>query len=320
MKTTFLAWTPFTGLGLYGGFRGNRWLRNRITIFKQFVIPSLMNQTDRDFIHWVAWRPEERNNKHVIELKKYMDSLPGYKTVFTFGGLCMWDDKFDGNGAREKLTLALHRTLPELLEICPETKEDQEVQVLLVPSDDIYREEVIEDCKKYFENNPIIQAVGFKRGYMCRYDTKELREYNPKTNPPFFCARFPRDIFFDVNKHLEYISMKEDEGKYKAGTPYPSHEYIPNAFRMDFSEERGFMVGTHGENISTHFNNPYGGPPIEEPVDVLKKFGIYDAKNLRIPVSIRKQIMRALPYKYQRKLRYIFGEKLYNKFYQFIRN
>jgi hypothetical protein len=323
MKTTFLAWTPFTGLGAYGGFRGNRWLRNRIKVFKQFVIPSLMDQTDRDFIHWVAWRPEEISNPHVRALEKYMKSIPGYKTVFTFGGLCFWDDKYDNNGAREKLTLALHRTMPDLLEVVPEEPGvKQDVQVLLVPSDDIYERTIIERMKKHFEANPLTEAIGLKRGYICNYNTLEMREYNPKTNPPFFAARFPRDVFFDINKHLDYISMKQDEGKYKAGTPYPSHEYIPNAFKMDFFEDRAFLVGTHGENISTHFNNPFGGEEISpgKTQIALVDFGIYSSGKLHLPLSLRKAIIRRLPHKWQRKLRYLIGEKVFQKFYNFIRN
>ena len=37
-KFKHLIYCPFTGLGLYNGFRGNRWLKNRIKIFKEFVV------------------------------------------------------------------------------------------------------------------------------------------------------------------------------------------------------------------------------------------------------------------------------------------
>lgn len=325
MKTTFLAWTPFTGLGAYGGFRGNRWLRNRIKVFKQFVIPSMMNQTDRDFIHWVAWRPEERGNKYVVELERYMKSIPGYRTIFTYGGLCFWDDKYPDHEARERLTLALHKTLPLLLDVVEESSQD--VQVLLVPSDDLYESKTVENMKAHFKEFPKTQAIGFKKGYICNYNTLEILEYNPNTNPPFFCARFPRDVFIDTNKHLAYISMKVDEGKYKMGTPYPSHEYIPNSFlNMHFFNYRGFMVGTHGENISTHFNHPFGGRRIEDTDEIAEKFtiaglfGIDNSGKLSLPLSIRKWIIRRLPYRWQRKLRYLLGEKLFQKFYNFIRN
>lgn len=318
MKTTFLAWTPFTGLGAYGGFRGNRWLRNRIKIFKQFVIPSLQGQTDQDFIHWVAWRPEERNNPHVKALEAYMKGLSGYRFIFTYGGLCMWDDKYPDDVARLKLTHALHRTIPDLMDVI----DGNEVQVLLVPSDDMYDRLTVQDVKKSFADHEELQAIGFKKGYICNYHTKEILEYNPNTNPPFFAARFPRDTFLDTQKHLNYISTKTDEGKYKAGTPYPSHEWIPNAFRMAFLDRRGFMVGTHGENISTHFNHPFGGRKIEgiERTMLLDQFGILDVDKLDLPLSVRKAVIRRLPYRWQRKFRYWLGERLFQRFYHFIRN
>ena len=65
MEYKHLIYCPFTGLGLYGGFRGNRWLQNRIQIFKQFVIPSLKAQTNKDFTLWISWRPEEKNNPDI---------------------------------------------------------------------------------------------------------------------------------------------------------------------------------------------------------------------------------------------------------------
>lgn len=313
---TFLAWTPFTGLGLYGGMRGNRWLRNRIKIFKQFVIPSMMNQTDRNFTHWISWRPEERDNPHVKALAMYMRTLKDYPFVFTYGGLCFWDDKYPDEEARDRLITALHKTLPVLLDVV-----EGEVRVLLVPSDDIYDKHTVRRMNECFDANPKCQAAGFQRGYICNYNTKEVLEYNPNTNPPFFCARFPKDVFVDIYKHLDYISMKKDEGKYKKGTPYPSHEYIPNAFsEMYFFPDRGFLVGTHFENISTHFNHPFGGyRPYMQQV-ILEDFGIYDSPKLALPFSLRKWIIRRLPHKWQRKLRYWLGEKLFQKVYNFIRN
>ncbi len=75
LKIKHLMYVPFTGLGLYNGFRGNRWLKNRIEIFKQFVIPSLLNQTDQDFILWVSWRREEKNNPIIKEFKQYLENI-----------------------------------------------------------------------------------------------------------------------------------------------------------------------------------------------------------------------------------------------------
>lgn len=303
---------PFTGLGLYNGFRGNRWLRNRIKVFETFVVPSLINQTDRDFTLWVCWRPEEKNNKYVKELFTKLQTIPNFRVVFTYGGVPMYDDKLEDAEAKEKLFETLRISLPELFDYASDC---EEVYWLMQPSDDLYDRVTVESIKKSFEQD--IQAVSFKHGYLCNYNTLEVLEYNPNTNPPFAAIRFPRDVFFDVRKHMDYISLKADSGKYKAGTPLPSHEYLPGCLKTGYFEGRGFLVGTHGENISTHFNHPFGGRRVE---GVLDLFGIQDVSPLKLPISFRKWLMRRLPYRWQRKLRYIFGELLFNRFYNWIRN
>lgn len=301
MKNNFLVCVPFTGLGLYNGFRGNRWLRNRISIFEQFVVPSLINQNDPDFTVWVAWRREEKDNKYVKGLYQRLQAT-GLKVVFTYSGVPFWDDKYSDEEARERLWNTLRIALPELLDAVPDC---EHVYWLLQPSDDCYDRRTVQSVKKAFEVEGV-QAVSYKRGYLCNYNTKELLEYNPKTNPPFFAIKFPRDVFFDAGRHMNYTG------------PYKSHEYIGDKLKLEHFEERGFLVGTHGENISTHFNHPYGGEEVNPMV--LVDFGIDRVPALKLPISFRKWLMRRLPYQWQRKLRYWFGELLFARFYNWIRN
>lgn len=295
----FLVAVPFTGLGLYGGFRGNRWLRNRISVFEKFVIPSLLNQTDRDFILWIAWREEEKTNPHVKALKERLEALPNFKVVFTYSGVYFWDDKYPDTVAKERLFRALKGASPVLMEAVGDC---EEVYLLVQPSDDLYDKYTIESVKKAFAIRDI-QAIGFTQGYICNYTTLEMREYNPKTNPPFFAIRYPRKTFFDPGAHMNYTG------------PYKSHEYIGNKLKLGHFAGRGFVVGCHGENISTHFNHPYGGIKVE---------GLHDAFGLtepiHLPISYRKWLMRKLPHRWQRKLRYIFGELIYSKIYSWLRN
>lgn len=306
MKNKFICYTPFTGLGMYGGFRGNRWLRNRIEIFKKFVIPAMLNQTDKDFVHWISWRKEEEENPLVEALAEYLSRIPGYQFVFTFSGVCFWDDKYEQGVAQERLFRSLKGALPTLM---PHLSDCDQVYWLLVPSDDLYDGRTISLVRKAFED-PAIQAVTYAKGYICNYNTLEVLEYNPITNPPFFAIKFDRTVFFDPGKHMNYTG------------PYKSHEYIGNKLKLAFFDFRGFMVGTHGENISTHFNHPYGGDTIDEPRKsiVLEHYGMGHTTPLELPISTRKWVMRRLPYRWQRKLRYVFGERLYNRFYNFIRN
>jgi hypothetical protein len=295
-------YVPFTGLGLYNGYRGSRWLRNRISVFKQFVVPSLLAQTNQNFSVWVSWRREEKNNKQVKDLHLFLTSLFGReRVIFTYHGVCFWDDKYEDKEAHERLITSLHHTLGELIN---DIGDVDDVLMTIQPSDDCYQTTHVADMQHLFKSKKI-DAAGYTMGYIMSYQTLETREYNPETNPPFFTIRFDKATFIDPLKHLMHTG------------PYKSHEYVPTHMKYGSIEERGFLVGTHGENISTHFNHPYAG---EKPVEVKERYGLESVQPLNIRYSLRKQIMRKLPYGWQRKLRYIFGEKLYAKFYKFIRS
>ena len=305
-------YVPFTGLGLYNGFRGNAWLKNRIEIFKQFVVPSLKHQTNKNFVLWFSWRPEEKNNPIVQEFIKsmqntfWMGSLDGIKVVSTYTGICFYDDKYPDDVARKRLANSLHGAMQTLVNVIGEC---DHVLMTIQPSDDIYHKDAVEGIQKVLSLH--YNAVGFRRGYICNYNTKEVAEYNPQTNPPFYTIKFPRAVFIDPNEHIQYTSMKRQKGKYEPGTPLPSHEYVEDVFLGKYAiidDLRGFMVGTHGANISTTFTNPYKGQIVDE--EVLKDFGIYDVPGIKIKVGIGKKIFLKLPFKVQRKLRYWFNEKL----------
>lgn len=291
MKGKMLVCVPFTGLGLYNGFRGNGWLRNRIRVFEQFVVPSLLNQTDRDFVLWVAWREEEKTNRQVIELLQRLQTIPNFKVVFTYSGIPMWDDKYEDTEARQRLFTTLRYALPDLFDYVPDC---DEVYWLLQPSDDLYDKMTIESVKKAFAEKEI-QAVSYTKGYVADYLTKKVRTYNPQTNPPFFAIKFPREIFFDPGKHLNYTG------------PYHSHEFIGDKLKMGYFEGRGFLVGIHQDNISTVFDHPYAGEEVDQ--KVWERFGVGHVGPLVIPYSLRKVLFHKLPYGVKRKLRYWSGEK-----------
>lgn len=301
-------YVPWTGLGLFGGFRGNRWLRNRIKVFKQFVLPSLRAQTNQNFIIWFSWRREEKSNPIVQEfiqdmLNLYPEWMPeGPRVVNTFHGICFWDDKYPDLIARERLIMSLHGSLAELTDTIGEC---ENVLMTIQPSDDCYHRNAVEALQTIFRETDA-QAVGFKRGYMMNYTTKEVAEYNPTTNPPFFTIKFPRDIFIQPQRHADYTG------------PYKSHEYVGEKLRYSVIEERGFLVGTHGENISTVFNHPFRGEAVSP--EILKDFGLYDVKPLQIRTSIKRAILRRLPFKVQRKLRYWIGERFWQSIYEFLRS
>lgn len=294
---------PWTGLGLYGGFRGNRWLRNRIKIFKQFVLPSILKQSNQDFIVWCAWRYEERQNPIVKEFVKYLDSQP-LKVVHTYAGICFWDDKYPDPIAHDRLASSLHGSMGPLLNF---SNGASEVLMTIQPSDDVYHTGMVDEVQKFFSSHKDTHVFGYRYGYVMDYLTGALKEWNPKTTPPFYTIRFPIDIFQDPNKHMKYTG------------PYKSHEYVKDYLKAEYTESRrGFVVGTHGENISTIFYHPYAGTPV--PRETLKDFGIYAAPNLKLPWSLRKWFMRQLPHRWRRKIRYIFGELFAARIYDWLRS
>ena len=288
MKTAHFLHVPFTGLGLYNGFRGNRWLKNRIKIFKQFVVPSLLAQTNQDFILWVGWRYEEKNNKQVLELKNYLDKT-GIRNVFTYSGVAIWDDKYTPAEARSRYIDTIHSSLGSLINVMGEA---ETILMTIQPSDDCYQNTMVELVQKVLGGTNL-EAIGYKKGYVMNYQTLELREWNPDTNPPFYTIKFDRETFIEPLKHYKYAA-------------HESHEYVPKKFKYGNIEGRGFVVGTHGENISTTFNHPFTGKRI---IGALKNFGLQGIEPLKIDTSIRKHLFKRVPFRVQKKLRYLAGEK-----------
>jgi hypothetical protein len=303
-KTLHLMYVPWTGLGLYGGFRGNRWLKNRIKVFKQFVLPSLEVQTNQNFAVWCSWRPEEKSNPYVKELMNYMEAwgdLCNIRVIHTFHGVCFWDDKYTDDQARNRLASAIHGSVGELYNHIGEA---DTILMTIQPSDDCYNSYAVEEIQNLFKITDL-QAVGYKHGYMMDYIKGEVSEYNPTTNPPFFTIKFPRNIFTDPLAHMEYTG------------PYKSHEYVGDKLNYFQIPKRGFLVGTHSENISTVYSHPFRGQVVERAI--LREFGLYDTSNLEIRTSIRRAILKRLPWKIQRKIRYWIGERFWQGLYEFLR-
>lgn len=303
-KIKHFLYVPFTGLGLFGGHRGKRWLRNRIKIFKQFVVPSLLNQTNRDFTLWISWRQEDRGDKDILALKEYLGKI-GLKNVLTYSGVAFWDDKYSDEVARERLLGAIHGSTGELIN---EMNDCTQVYMTIQPSDDLYCHDMIEEVHQFFKENPHMDVFGYKKGYVMDYINWKIAEWNPTSTPPFYTIKFPREVFIDPLKHISFTG------------PYKSHEFLKDYMRTEYIDKRGFLVGTHGENISTIFNHPFAGEiNNESPSAILTRFGIDMVTPLKIKTSIRRIIMRKLPYGWQRKLRYWIGERFYSRFYNWIR-
>lgn len=251
METTHFMYVPFTGLGLHNGYRGDQWLKNRIEVFKKFVLPSLLHQSNRKYILWISWRPEEEGNHHVLDLYSTLSSLRNFPFVFTYGGVCFEDDKYDRPESLKRLQKALTINLPELQ---PFLGTSDRVLMTIQPSDDMYLSHVVEDIQKESDKDEvnIPRSYGYRNGYILNCSTLELAHYNIETIPPFFTILFPRSVFLDPEAHMKWTG------------PYRSHEYISDHTTYHEMEGEGFIVGTHGENISTTWQRVYRGEHVGE--------------------------------------------------------
>jgi hypothetical protein len=292
MKYKHLLYVPWTGLGLYNGFRGNGWLKNRIHIFKEFVIPSIKNQSAEGLTLWHSWRPEEKSNPIVKDFIQYLKGIKEFDSVHTFHGVCFWDDKYPDEVAQDRLLTSLHGSLAELTDIVGDV---EEVYMTLQPSDDMYSEDAMSEIRHALEKKTV-QAAGFKQGYVINLQTKAIAEWNPKTNPPFFTIKFPRHVFLDPLGHFNYTG------------PYKSHEYVGDKLKyVTIENVRGYMVGTHGENISTVFDHPFRGADVS--FINQDSFGVWSTPPLELEMTLRRVLFNKLSYKVKRKLRFLAGEK-----------
>ena len=276
MNYAHFLYTPFTGLGSYGGYRGDKWLIDRINIFKRFVLPSIMNQFNQDFVLWISWRPEDRESPIVQAFVESLMRVRDLNILHTYGGIMFYDDKYPEEEASRRLLESLKSTLPELQ---PWVVGKDAVLVTIQPSDDLYLSDMVERHQKFFkEDEEGFQAIGYTRGYIANYATKEIAEYScapwrtdststyhTDTNPPFYSVRFPVEVFLDPEKHYKFIG------------PYKSHEFVGDYLKKyDIPDYRGFVVGTHGANISTTWHHRYKGATLsqDEQVGIMIKTGI----------------------------------------------
>ena len=112
--------------------------------------------------------------------------------------------------------------------------------------------------------------------------------------------KFSRETFgvHSPYKHLEHTG------------PYKSHEYVKDYLKALYLDERGFVVGTHQDNISTVFDHPYAGYEYlgDNVTAIVQQFGL-DGSTFKPPFSVRRVLFNKLPYRVKRKLRFLAGEK-----------
>lgn len=276
MKFIHILLCPMTGVGIDAQSSNIEWRLRRREIFKQYTWHSLLNQTKQNFLIWLTWS----SKSHAF--RRY----PSH-TLQTFDSLPYWDDKFGGTLWERALNIArliragrlLHipkvlfydkngtlgkRVERSLAVLQPYLGGADWIYLTRLDSDDMLRADAIEQIQSV---EPFEGAICMSDGYVLNRKTRELREWNPTTNPPFFTIIFKRDTFCDTKKYLQYW------GDFK------SHEDIPKIFKTITLCERLYCVtvGHSKEHISTTWTHPFTGREIgeaERKKEILRSFGL----------------------------------------------
>ena len=250
-----LIYCPFTGLGIQE-FRGDSWYEYRANIFKKYVLKSLANQTEKNFILWVSFRPEEKTNPITDRIERDIKDT-GLKYILTFDVIMMWDDR----GTWHNKDLA-ERMVKSLKEIQEKVGKADWVYKTDLGSDDMLSEEAIKEIQQ--QEPSLKKALYYLNGYVLDMENIRLAEWNRNTACSKYTIIYPYETFFDAEKHLEYIKGLE------------SHEFITKIFEAVRLPDKRYMAGVHLGNISTTWENQMRGKQfndLEKP-EIFKKFGI----------------------------------------------
>lgn len=269
-----LIYIPFTGVGVGGGFKSQKWFKHRAQIFKDFTLKSLANQTNKDFLLWVSFRPEERENPITQEIREAITEA-GLRHIFTFDGLMYHDDKFTHPTLKTKLrnfckmlwdgwkegdlkpmsqlwkytweekNHTLHARLANSLSQIKQDIGDSYdwVYMTRIDSDDMFHKDVVALLQS--QAPAYRRAFTFKDGLMYNTITGQLAEWLPPTNPPFHTIVFPSATFLDATAHKEYYR------------DFRSHEDTTRVFDCVNLDDNRYCVTAHGkDHISTAWDVP----------------------------------------------------------------
>ncbi len=254
-KILHFLYIPWTGLGIIE-YKGDSWFDYRIDLFKKFVLPSLTNQTTKDFVLWCSFRKEERYKPQIDRLEKYLDEAR-IKHIFTFDGIMMWDDR----GLRHNQDLK--ERMEKSLDFVKKQSEIADwVYKTDLGSDDMLSAEALEEIQKVEPKER--GATYYLNGYVLDMERMRLADWNRTTSCSKYTVIYPYDTFFNAEKHLEYVKG------------LVSHEFIPQVFNAERLPDGRYMCGVHQGNISTTWENSLRGRQYNdiEKKEILKRFGL----------------------------------------------
>ena len=253
-KTKHIFQVPFTGKTPRGDNMTDEWFEKRVEIFIKYTIGSLKYQTNKDFLLWLTFRPEDRDSIITIRIEQALEES-GIKHILTFNGTMFTEDRATWHN--KDLPERLERALPILKKFVGDCDYIYETNL---DSDDMVHKDfskfVIE---KKFKNKGALYCT---RGFA--YNTQgRIADWNNPVSNQNYTLMFPSDIYFDADRRLEYLRG------------YKSHEEVPEMFDSEKLPDGFYCTVIHGDNITTEWNHPFRGNEYfyeDEKEEILKNF------------------------------------------------
>lgn len=192
-----------------------QWLKDRFNFFMEYTYPSLMNQTNPNFMLWFACGPGLEGLVKQSPLKRCL------KAAFTYG-----DQHFP--------TVLNELGLKRL-------NGAQHVYVTRLDSDDLYAPDALQLVASYPLKSNAAQALIFQQGYLHDIHSGRWGIYR-KHSSPFHTLIFPTESFTNVDKYKTLFGTGD-------------HSQVAEKWMWFPLPENKLCVLIHGKNIGSTFEN-----------------------------------------------------------------
>lgn len=231
--------TAFTGKTPHGdGFTSQEWYDKRADLFIKYTLESLKKQSNKEFLLWLTFRPQELLNPTTKKIAKAL-TASGIANIMSFNGTMFTEDKAVWHNV----------DLKERLEVClPTLKEfvgDADwVYETNLDSDDTVHKDFVKTVQSYKPKKK--GALYMTRGFVYNTQGRVADWLNPVSQQNY-TIMFPTKLYFDAEQRLEYLDG------------FNTHEQIPEKFKAEKLPDGLFCSIIHGGNISTVWSHPFRG-------------------------------------------------------------
>lgn len=170
------------------------WLDRRYKFFTEHTLPSLLGQTNRD---WVLWLNFQEGMSVQEQINRFPNCFTGLETCLSVG---------DGNLGKGMGWLNKPETRPKL-------HDAKWVYVTRIDSDDLFAPDALALARAVRPRSPdALEASMFRRGYLYDLRTGELGVYNSPSTP-FHTVMFPAAVFRDPARYAEAFHKVGDHSQ-----------------------------------------------------------------------------------------------------------